>query len=65
MHGHLPHRINFRALALRDYFQWEMFFTVGRPLLVGSLIIGLPSAGMVYFICRGLVTTHRAARAEP
>lgn len=64
MHGHLPHRISFRTLALRDYFQWELFFTVGRPLLVGSLIIGLPSATIVYFICRGLVTTHRTSRAE-
>src|ERR1051325_6760527 len=43
MHGHLRRRINFRALALRDYFRWEMLFPVGRPLLVGSLIIGLPS----------------------
>jgi len=34
-------------------------------LLVGSFIIGLPSAALVYFICRGLVTSHRAARAEP
>ena len=64
MHGRWPHRINFRTLALRDYFQWELFFTVGRPLLVGSLIIGLPSATIIYFICRGLVTTHRASREE-
>jgi len=64
MHGHLPQRLNFRTLALRDYFQWELFFTVGRPLLVGSLIIGLPSATIIYFICRGLVTTHRASREE-
>ncbi len=64
MHGHWPQRINFRTLALRDYFHWELFFTVGRPLLVGSLIIGLPSATIIYFICRGLVTTHRASREK-
>lgn len=65
MHGHLPRRIGFHALGLPGYFQWEMFFTVGRPLLVGSLMIGLPAATLVYFICRGLITTHRAARDEP
>ena len=65
MHGHLPRRFNFRTLSFRDYVQWETFFTVGRPLFIGSLIIGLPSAAIVYFICRGLVTSHRArARAE-
>ncbi len=65
MYGHLPRRVNFRALGLRDYFHWELFFSVGRPLLIGSVIIGLPSALMVYLICRGLVTSHRAARAKP
>jgi hypothetical protein len=65
LHGHLPHRFSLRALSLRDYIQWETFFTVGRPLLVGSVIIGLPCAALVYVICRGLVTTHRASREAP
>jgi uncharacterized protein len=65
MHGQLPQRLHFRSLGFRDYAHWAMFFSVGRPLLIGSLIIGLPSAAIVYFICRALVTSHRAARAEP
>jgi len=64
LHGHLPTRLHFHPLALRDYIHWEMFFSVGRPLLIGSLIIGLPSAAIVYFVCRGLVTSHRAERVE-
>jgi uncharacterized protein (DUF2062 family) len=64
MHGHLPQKVSFKGLNLRDYFQWETFFTVGRPLLVGSLLIGLPSAAIVYAVCRGLITTHREARKE-
>ncbi len=62
LHGQLPRRISFRALALRDYVHWEVFFTVGRPLLVGSLIVGIPSAAIVYVVARGLVTRHRARR---
>jgi len=64
LHGHLPRRFSLRALSLRDYIQWQTFFTVGRPLLIGSIIIGLPCAALVYVICRGLITTHRASREE-
>ncbi|MEP7249904.1 MAG: DUF2062 domain-containing protein [Spartobacteria bacterium] len=64
MHGHLPRKLNFHALALRDYLQWEVFFTMGQPLLIGSVLIGLPSAVVVYLVSRRLVTRHRARRAE-
>ncbi len=64
MHGRLPHRVRFRALALSDYVHWETFFSVGRPLLVGSIVIALPSALIVYLICRRLVERHRAKRGE-
>ncbi len=63
LHGHMPRRINFRTLALRDYVHWDIFFSVGRPLLIGSLIIALPSALAVYCITRGVITRHRARRA--
>jgi uncharacterized protein (TIGR03546 family) len=62
MHGHFPQRVRFWNLALRDYIRWEMFFSVGRPLLIGSVLLGLPCAALVYLICRGLVTSHRASR---
>jgi uncharacterized protein (DUF2062 family) len=64
MHGHLPRRVNFHGFSLREYMQWETFFTVGRPLLVGSVVVALPSALIVYVICRGLVERHRAKRAH-
>lgn len=64
MHGQWPRRLHFRNLGFSDYAHWATFFSVGRPLLVGSLIIGLPSAAIVYFVCRSLITSHRASRAE-
>lgn len=63
MHGHRPPRIGFHLLDLREYVHWEMFFTVGRPLLIGSTIVGLFSAIVIYLICRVLITRHRAKRA--
>ena len=61
LHGFLPERVH---RPFTDYLQWETFFSLGRPLLAGSAIIGLPCAVVVYFVCRGLVTSHRAARGE-
>jgi len=64
MSGRLPVRVNLRGFTLSDYLHWEAFFTVGRPLLIGSIVIGLPSAAIVYVICRGLVTRHRSRAAQ-
>lgn len=64
LHGHLPQRFHLHPLSLRSYIHWENFVIVGSPLLIGSVIIGLPSAAIIYFLTRGLVTRHRAARAH-
>ena len=64
LYGRLPQRIHLRALEFRDYVHWEMFYSLGRPLLIGSFLIGLPSAAIVYFVCRSLVTSHRATGKE-
>jgi hypothetical protein len=61
MHGELPRRISFRALAVFDYLHWRTLRLVG-PTLVGSLIVGLPSAAVVYVVARWLVRRHRAGR---
>ena len=59
MRGHLPVRVNLHRFTLSDFLHWQTFFTVGRPILIGSIVIGLPSAAIIYPICRGLVTRHR------
>lgn len=63
IHGKLPHRVAFRHLAVLDYVHWKTLLLVG-PTFVGSLIVGLPSAVVVYFVCRALVAAHRAKRAS-
>lgn len=64
MYGHLPRRVRFWNVALRDYLHWETFFSVGRPILIGSIILGLPSAAATYVICRGLITRARAGKGK-
>ena len=64
LNGHLPHRFTLRALSFRDYIHWGTFFTLGRPLLIGSVVVGLPSATIVYFVTRWLVTRQRIHKAQ-
>jgi uncharacterized protein (DUF2062 family) len=63
LHRRLPQRPGFRHVALGDYMEWTTFFTVGQPLLVGSLFLALPAAVVVYFGLRALLI--RARRRKP
>lgn len=63
LHGRLPQREGFRRVPLRDYMEWTTFFTVGQPLLVGSLFFAVPAALLVYFGLRGVLIRSRAKSA--
>ncbi|MEP6822077.1 MAG: DUF2062 domain-containing protein [Chthoniobacterales bacterium] len=56
--------MSFRHLPVHDLMEWTTFFTVGQPLLVGSLLLALPAAVVFYFFAKGLITRTRAARAN-
>ncbi len=64
LHGVLPRGPKFRAMRLRDYMEWTTFFTVGQPMLIGSLFFALPSAAIVYFLVRGFLFRARAATVD-
>lgn len=55
LHGTVPQRPKFRTIRLRDYMEWTTFFTLGQPMLIGSLFLALPSAAIVYFFVRALL----------
>jgi uncharacterized protein (DUF2062 family) len=58
-----PHRIHFGPFALRDYFHWHVFSRVVWPTFwpafVGSLFLAVPSAIIIYFVMRLLVSRAR------
>lgn len=60
LYGRVPQREGFRHVPLRDYMEWTTFFTVGQPLLVGSLFFALPAAVLVYFGLRAVLIRSRA-----
>lgn len=64
MRGHLPPRAAFRHIPLREYMNWTTFFSVGLPILVGSLLLAVPFAVAVYFVMRGVVERARALQTD-
>ena len=57
-------RVHFRHFGLRDYMHWRVFSRVVWPTFwpafVGSLLIAIPSAIVIYFVMRLLISRGRA-----
>ena len=53
------HRVRFH-FGLHDYLQWDVFLKVVWPAVVGSLFLAIPSAVVVYFLMRMLISRARA-----
>ena len=64
LHRRVPQRPGFRHVALSDYMEWTTFFTVGQPLLAGSLFLALPAAVVVYFGLRAVLIRARKTNAK-
>jgi uncharacterized protein (DUF2062 family) len=55
-HPHeLPPHLHLHQHGPAVWLHWSSFFTVGRPLLLGSLLIAAPSAVVAYFLVRALL----------
>jgi len=49
---HLPAALHHLHLRPHEWMSWTTFFSVGAPLLLGSLVIGVPIGFLVYFVTR-------------
>jgi uncharacterized protein (DUF2062 family) len=59
-HPHeLPPHLHLHNHSPAVWFHWSSFFTVGRPLLLGSLVIAAPAAVVTYYF---ILTLLRRAR---
>jgi uncharacterized protein (DUF2062 family) len=59
-----PRRFHMGDIQPREFLKWTTFLTVGGPLLIGSMIIGIPCAFAAYWVARGLVVEYRKLRAH-
>lgn len=59
-------RVHFRQFRLHDYVHWHVFSRViwptFWPAFIGSLFLSIPSAIVVYFLMRLLISRARATR---
>jgi uncharacterized protein (DUF2062 family) len=53
------HRIRFH-FGLHDYLNWDVFSRLVWPAMVGSLFLAIPSAVVVYFVMRLLISRARS-----
>ena len=57
-------RVHFRQTRLHDYVHWHVFSRVVWPTFwpafVGSLVVAIPSAIVIYFVMRLLISRGRA-----
>jgi uncharacterized protein len=55
------HRVRFH-FGLHDYLNWDVFHRLVWPAVVGSLFLAIPSAVIVYFVMRMLISRARAPK---
>jgi uncharacterized protein (DUF2062 family) len=62
-HPHeLPARLSLSHHSPIVWFHWSTFLTVGRPLLLGSLVFSAPAAVLTYYIMLVLVERTRSKK---
>ena len=66
LHRPVAQRVHFRQFRLHDYVHWHVFSRViwptFWPAFIGSLFLSIPSAIVVYFLMRLLISRARATQ---
>lgn len=61
-----PHRLPPSITSLRwehhAWHDWRTILRVGKPLLVGSLVVGTPFSALTFWFTRGIVRRHQLKR---
>lgn len=56
---HWPVKLSKVHLAWHEWRNWRTFLTIGKPLLLGSIVYGTPFAVLSFFIAKSIVTRHQ------
>jgi len=59
-----PQRLRDLHWQGREWRSWTTFFSVGRPLLLGSVIVSGPVAFVSFWLARSIVIRHRKKRSH-
>ncbi len=64
-HPHrLPPTLSFHHLHPSQWMQWTTFLSVGLPLLLGSVVLALPSGLVAYALTRWIVARRLISRSR-
>jgi uncharacterized protein len=55
----LPPSLKHRGLGVSAWPRWTTFFTVGKPMLLGSVLFALPFSAATFWFTRAVVMRHR------
>jgi len=56
---HLPASLELIHLPPHEWLRWTTFFDVGMPILLGSLMMGIPFGCAAFFMTRSILTRAR------
>jgi len=56
---HLPVSLDVIHLRPHEWLRWTTFFDVGMPILLGSLMMGIPFGCVSYFVTRSVFARAR------
>ena len=59
LHREWPQRLTTLRLRWSEWRNWTTFLTVGKPLLLGSMVCAVPVAVVSFFITKTLVARHQ------
>ncbi len=63
-----PERLTRVHLRWHEWWNWTTFLTIGKPMLVGSIVCGIPFVLPAYYAARAIVARHqrkKQAAASP
>jgi uncharacterized protein len=62
---HWPTRLKDIHWDAYTWRNWTTFFTIGKPLLLGSVVLSTPIAVLSFILTRGMIANHRKKHPPP
>jgi uncharacterized protein (DUF2062 family) len=59
-----PQAMHRSSWAPHEWWKWKTFVTIGKPLLLGSVICSAPVALLSFFITKTLIVRHRRKKSH-
>jgi len=62
---HWPPALSHTSLTGHRWWTWTTFLSVGKPLLFGSIVVGLPFSGLCFVVTKFVIERHHRRKHLP